>query len=65
MDPHFPPLFYGQHAMRLGHKAVEKNSVHNLRYGPRIQLIRGMSAIDVFSPAILFCHERVLFQALL
>ena len=28
-------------ASRLGHKRKEKNSVHNLPYGPRTQLIRG------------------------
>ena len=41
MDPRFSPRFMA-HANRLGHKARGKNSVHNLRYEPRTQLIRGI-----------------------
>ena len=29
-------------ASRLGHKSMEKNEVHNLQYGPKTRLIRGM-----------------------
>ena len=42
MEPRFFPPFYGPRATRSGHKAVEKNSVHNFPYGPRARLIRGM-----------------------
>ena len=38
----FLPCFHGSRASRLGHKRKEKNSVHNLPYGPRTRLIRGM-----------------------
>ena len=42
MDPcFFLPCFHGPRASRLGHKRKEKNSVHNLPYGPRTRLIRG------------------------
>ena len=37
----FLPCFHGPRASRLGHKRKEKNSVHNLPYGPRTRLIRG------------------------
>ena len=43
MDPRFfLPCFHGPHASRFGHKRKEKNSVHNLPYGPRTRLIRGI-----------------------
>ena len=43
MDPRFfLPCFHGPRASRLGHKRKEKNLVHNLPYGPRTRLIRGM-----------------------
>ena len=43
MDPRFfLPCFHGPRASRLGHKRKEKNSVHNLPYGPRTRLIRGI-----------------------
>ena len=42
MEPRFFPPFYGPRATRSGHKAVEKNSVHNFPYGPRARLIRGI-----------------------
>ena len=43
MDPRFSlPCFHGPRASRLGHKRKEKNSVHNLPYGPRTRLIRGI-----------------------
>jgi hypothetical protein len=45
MDPRFPHFFYDPHATRLGHKAVGKNLVHNLWYGPRTRLIRGIAYI--------------------
>ena len=38
----FLPCFNGTRASRLGHKRKGKNSVHNLSYGPRTRLIRGM-----------------------
>ena len=48
MDPRFfLPCFHGLHASRLGHKRKEKNSVHNLPYGPRTRLIRGMYTVHV------------------
>ena len=42
MDPRFSPSCYGPRASRLGHNTTGKNSVHNLRYGPRARLIRYM-----------------------
>ena len=43
MDPRFfLPCFHGPCASRLSHKRKEKNSVHNLPYGPRTRLIRGI-----------------------
>ena len=41
--PSFSPLFLWPACFAAGHKAREKNSVHNLWYGPRTRLIRGMS----------------------
>ena len=41
-DPRFPPSIYRPRASRLGHKSRRKNSVRNLRYGPRTRLVRGM-----------------------
>ena len=39
MDPHFfLPCFHGQRAWAI----KGKNSVHNLQYGPRTRLIRGI-----------------------
>ena len=41
MDPRFfLSCFHGPRASRLGHKRKEKNSVHNLPYGPRTRLIK-------------------------
>ena len=46
MDPRFfLPCFHGPRASRLGHKRKEKNSVHNLPYGPRTRLIRGIYGV--------------------
>ena len=52
-------------ASRLGHKAREKNSVHNLRYGPRTRLIRGIyfarpesKLYEIISPNILVGAEQ-------
>ena len=43
MDPRFfLPCFHGPRDTRLGHKKKEKVSVHNLPYGPRTRLIRGI-----------------------
>ena len=42
-DPRFFPLIYGPRASRLGHKSTGKNSVRNLQYGPRTQLVRGIN----------------------
>ena len=46
MDPHFFPSIYGPRASCLGHKLMEKNLVHNLQYGPKTWLIRGMNATE-------------------
>ena len=55
MDPRvFLPSFHGPRASRLGHKRKEKNSVHNLPYGPRTRLIRGMYRI-VLQCVVLYC----------
>ena len=52
MDPRFfLPCFHGQRAPRLGHKRKEKNSVHNLPYGPRTRLIRGMYLLKILVAA--------------
>ena len=45
-DPRFfLHCFQSPRASRLGHKRKEKSSVHNLPYGPRTRLIRGMYRI--------------------
>lgn len=33
---------YGPYALCLGHKSIEQNLVHNLQYGPRTWLVRGI-----------------------
>ena len=63
MDPRFPPTFYGPHASRLGHKGREKNSVHNLQYGPRTRLIRGINThrkLCIFDTVSTHVHVVVL-----
>ena len=43
------------HASRLGHKSSGKNSVRNLRYGPRPRLERGV--YSVLHPAVWHCSS--------
>jgi hypothetical protein len=38
----FFPLLYDARTMRLSHNTVGKTRFHNLRYGPRTRLIRGI-----------------------
>ena len=40
------PVNYANHALRLGHKSMEKNLVRNLKYGPKTRLTRGMHLVD-------------------
>ena len=65
MDPRFfLPCFHSPHALCLGHKRKEKNSVNNLPYGACTQLIRGICSTlqsvlhilrfsPLFSPTVL------------
>ena len=59
MDPRFfLPCFHGLRASRLGHKRKEKNSVHNLPYGPRTRLIRGMYQLTIGCIFGFFFHSH-------
>ena len=56
MDPRFfLPCFHGPRASRLGHKRKEKTRIHNLPYGPRTRLIRGMYCTVLYC-TVLYCN---------
>ena len=68
MDPRFfLPCFRSPRTTRLGHKRKEKNSVHNLPYGPRTRLIRGMYCIALHCTALHYIalHCTVLYCVVL
>ena len=55
----FLPCFHGLRASRLGHKRKEKNSVHNLPYGPRTRLVSGINTrYKEFLPMINFRRTK-------
>ena len=43
----FFPLIKGPHASREGHKSTQKDSVHNLQYGPGTELVRGIYQVII------------------
>ena len=63
------PCFHGPRALRLGHKRKDKNSVHNLPYGPRTRLIRGINTIctinnnKIMGNTILLLHISIMTVA--
>ena len=65
MDPRFfLHYFHGLRASRLGHKRKEKNSVHNLPYGPRTRLIRGTYCDCSTKQLFCFCLAVYCFKVL-
>ena len=43
----FFPLIQGPHASREGHKSTQKDSVHNLQYGPGTELVGGIYQVII------------------
>ena len=49
----FLPCFHVPHASRLVHKMKGKNLAHNLPYGPRTRLMRGIYTTEKITKKIL------------